>query len=294
MAKKFLALSLLLVGLQLSGCGSLFYWPEPGLRGTPDQLGMSYRDVYLESDRGNKLHGWFFPAAGESKGLIYFLHGNAENISTHFAAMTWVTRHDWDMFILDYRGYGLSEGSPDLQGVHHDAYVGLRWALDYSRQQGGKLVVFGQSIGGATAATLASRVPEASQVDALILDSPFANYRQIAREKAAEQWLTWPLQYPLSWLFSNKYSPELSIKQLPQMPLLIMHSCNDRVVGCHHGQKLFTLAKQPKDYWQDEKAPHTAMLNQLNWRRLLIGWLEQKVVQAPAADVGSSSHVDTR
>lgn len=278
MVKKLLITAWLLLTANLSGCGNLFYWPEPGLRGTPDQLGINYQDVHLQTDRGLRLHGWLLPATKQpSKGLIYFLHGNAENISTHFAAMNWITAQGWDLFILDYRGYGLSEGKPDIKGVQHDAYIGLQWALDYAHQQQIPLVLFGQSIGATTAATLASRASEAKQLAAVILDSPFADYRRIAREKAAEHWLTWPLQYPFSWTFSNSYSPRLSIEHLPQIPLLIMHSCADVVISCRHSQELFALAAEPKTYWQDDKAAHISMLNQLNWRRKLLQWLETNI-----------------
>lgn len=276
----------LLVGLLLSsllaGCGSLFYWPEPGLRGTPDQLGIAYQDIYLHTDNGIRLHGWLLPANDQpARGLIYFLHGNAENISTHFAAMNWVTSHGWDLFILDYRGYGLSEGKPGLKGVQHDALTGLRWALEHAQDQQIPVVLFGQSIGASTAATLASRAPQAAQLSGLILDSPFADYRRIAREKAAGHWLTWPLQHPLSWTFSNSYSPRHSIRQLPAMPLLILHSCADPVIDCQHSKDLYALAAEPKEYWQDEQAAHISMLNQLNWRRRLLQWLEQ-YIDSPA------------
>lgn len=275
MVKKLLISLSLLLAAQLSGCGSLFYWPEPGLRGTPDQLGINYQDVHLTTASGLQLHGWLFPTEQPRKGLIYFLHGNAENISTHFAAMNWITSHGWEVFILDYRGYGLSQGKPSLKGVQHDAYVGLQWTLNYGNEQDIPVVLFGQSIGATTAANLAARASEARQLAGVILDSPFADYRRIAREKAAEHWLTWPLQYPFSLTFSNAYSPRHSIAQLPRLPLLIMHSCADRVIACQHSKDLFALAPEPKQYWQDEHAPHIAMLNQLNWRRKLVQWLEQ-------------------
>lgn len=276
MASLFLRLASILLLLQLSGCGSLFYWPEPGLRGTPDQIGITYEDVHLVSQDKTRLHGWLFPVAETEMpvGMIYFLHGNAENISTHFFALNWMTRHGWEVFILDYRGYGLSEGQPGIAGVHQDAYAGLKWALQRAEEQNLPLVMLGQSIGATTAATLMSVAPEADQLAGVVLDSPFSGYRRIAREKLAEHWLTWAFQYPLSWTISDQHSPERYIQLRPAVPLLILHSCGDQIIPCQHGQRLYQLAAEPRLYWQDEKAGHIRMLAQLNWRLELLQWLQ--------------------
>src|SRR5690606_34519752 len=144
-----------LLGLLLAlsaGCGHLFYFPEPGLRGTPAQIGVPYEDVHFQSADGTRLHGWFLPARPEPgaprRGLIYFLHGNAENISTHYVAMSWLNRYGWDLFLIDYRGFGLSEGAPHIRGVNQDARAGLDWAVARARQNKLPLVVYGQSLGG--------------------------------------------------------------------------------------------------------------------------------------------------
>lgn len=271
---------LLALSLLLGGCGHLFYWPEQGLRGTPDQLGLAYEPVDLASDRGLRLHGWFFPVREDSdvpyRGMIYFLHGNAENISTHFSALNWVTRHGWSFFILDYRGYGLSEGSPDIQGVHHDALVGLRWSLQRAQADQVPLVVLGQSIGATTAATLLALAPEAGQVDALVLDSAFSGYRRMAREKMSESWLLWAFQYPLSWLVTDRYSPEQQLHKLPaDLPVLLLHGCADRITPCSHSQRLAALIPEQSSLWLDEQAQHIQMLAQLNWRLALLEWLNQ-------------------
>lgn len=286
MAEVFLSrllkgLTMILVCFSLVGCGHLFYWPEAGLRGTPDQLDMSYRDVFLENNKEQVLHGWWLDARLEGdqqpRGVIYFLHGNAENISTHFAALSWITRHEWHLFILDYRGFGLSEGSPSIAGVHHDAYIGLQWALAESQALSLPLVVVGQSVGGATALTLVALAEEGNQVSGLVIDSAFSGYRRIAREKLSESWITWPFQYLLSWTITDRYSPERHLQDLPEIPLLFLHSCGDPIIPCSHSQRLYHVAQEPKDYWQDEQAGHIRMLMQRNWRQKLLEWLEKTV-----------------
>jgi fermentation-respiration switch protein FrsA (DUF1100 family) len=270
----------LLTGL-LCGCGHLFYLPEPGLRGTPDQLGMPYADVHLHAADGARLHGWWLPARlgdGEhSKGVIYFLHGNAENISTHFAAMSWITFSGWDLFILDYRGFGLSQGSPNIPSVYLDAEAGLKWATHQAQSRQLPLVVLGQSLGGAVAATLIAQSPP-DQVSALILDSAFSSYRRIAREILAQPWLTTLFRYPLAWTIRDDYSPEHFLAQRPPMPLLVMHGCADRVVPCSHGKRLYRLAGEPAWLWLSPDARHQEMLASRHWRTQLLEWLEGQVL----------------
>lgn len=279
------ALALLALVIQLSGCGHLFYWPEKGLRGTPDQLGMPYKDVYLINKQEQKLHGWWLEARLEQQqteqGVIYFLHGNAENISTHFAALSWITRHGWHLFALDYRGFGLSEGTPSISGVHHDAYIGLQWALQEAEQRNLPLVVVGQSIGGATALSVLALAEEGDQVQALVVDSAFSGYRRIAREKLSESWLLWAFQYPLSWTITDRYSPERHVKDLPEIPILFLHSCGDLIIPCSHSQRLYELASEPKDFWQGEREGHISMLMQRNWRQALLEWLPEQGLSQP-------------
>ena len=275
----------LLIGL-LSGCGHLFYYPEPGLRGTPDQLGMPYTDVHLRAADGVHLHGWWLPARlndGErSKGVIYFLHGNAENISTHLGAMSWITLSGWDLFILDYRGYGLSQGTPDIPGVYLDAQAGLEWATQQAQSRQLPLVVLGQSLGGAVAATLIAQSPP-EQISALILDSAFSSYRRIAREILAQPWLTTLFRYPLAWTIRDDYSPERYLAQRPSMPLLVMHGCADPVVPCSHGERLHRIAGEPAWLWLSPNARHQEMLASQHWRAQLLVWLEAQVLAAHRA-----------
>ena len=273
------ALLALLLAL-CAGCGHLFYMPEQGLRGTPDQIGVPYEDVHLTARDGTRLHGWFLPARLEPgqhhRGLIYFLHGNAENISTHYIALSWITRQGWDLFLIDYRGYGLSGGTPHIHGAHLDARAGLDWAVARARQHQQPLVVVGQSLGGATAATLvANSAP--GEVQALVIDSAFSAYRLIAREKLASWWLTYPLSYPLSWTIGDGYSPDRYLAQRPPMPLLILHGCADRVVPCSHGERLYNTASPPVWLWTEPRRQHGEMLYTRHWREQLVQWLDQQV-----------------
>lgn len=259
-----------------TGCSGIYYWPDNNIYFDLNGNNIPYENIYLDGESG-QLHGWYFPSATDkpTKGMIYFLHGNSQNMSAHFAALHWITRYGWSYFIIDYRGFGSSQGTPNIKGVHEDALTGLLWSIDKAQEQNIPLVLFGQSIGAATAATLIGQVEEANQLSGVILDSPFSNYRLVVKEKAAELWFSWPFQHPISWLMDNQYSPDKYIQKRPNIPLLIMHSCADKVVYCTHGKRLFDLSPQPKIYWEDDESRHIQMLLYTPWRIKLLDWLEK-------------------
>ena len=84
---------------------------------TPARIGLAYQDVYLPTPDGVRLHGWYLPAQGEARGTLLFLHGNAENISTHIASVYWLPAQHYNVLLIDYRGYGESTGTPTLPGL---------------------------------------------------------------------------------------------------------------------------------------------------------------------------------
>ena len=107
----------------------MFFQPQTTQYMTPNEIGLAYEDVYFSSTDGTKLHGWFLPAQGKAKGTVLFLHGNAENISTHILSVYWLPAQQYNVFLLDYRGYGLSEGVPDLKGAQEDINIAMNYLL---------------------------------------------------------------------------------------------------------------------------------------------------------------------
>ena len=87
---------------------------------TPSDVGLNYEDVYLTSADGIELHGWFIP--GESEIVLAWFHGNAGNIGDRLDYIKLMhTYVGASIFIFDYRGYGLSQGSPSESGLYLDA-----------------------------------------------------------------------------------------------------------------------------------------------------------------------------
>ncbi|MEW5756655.1 MAG: alpha/beta fold hydrolase [Pseudomonadota bacterium] len=254
----------------------MFFYPQKQLVRTPQDIGLAYEDVTFSSLDGTRLHGWFLPAQGPAKATVVFVHGNAENISTHVAAVYWLPAAGYNVFAFDYRGYGRSEGKESLDGVHLDA----RAALDYVRGRAdvdpARLVLFGQSLGGAvalyTAAT--SQVP----LRAVVVESSFSDYRKIFREKLSDLIITWPLQWPLSFTVSDQYSPLAVIADL-KAPLLVIHGDADPIVPVSHAHALYSAAKGDKTLWIIEQGGHTAAFGPMRevYRPKLVEYLESRL-----------------
>lgn len=240
---------MVLLNSLLSGCTHLFFHPQMEHLITPNQLGLIYEDVFLTSEDSTSLHGWLLPAQGESRGTILFLHGNAENISTHIGSVHWLPEAGYNVFLLDYRGYGKSQGQPNVAGSLADIETALRFVTRDERLNAKGVVVFGQSLGGALAIVASAQSKHRALIQAVITESAFSDFRSIAREKLNAFWLTWPLQYPLSWLVTGDYSPLLAISTLHSTPVLIIHGELDPVVPPHHGERLYAAAREPHQLW---------------------------------------------
>jgi fermentation-respiration switch protein FrsA (DUF1100 family) len=275
-------LFLVVVSLGLGGCSNMFFFPWQGHVQTPERLGLKYEDVYFNAGDGTRLHGWFLPAQGKSAGTILFLHGNAENVSTHIMSVRWLPERGFSVFLLDYRGYGASAGKPTLAGVQDDMDSALRMLIARPEVDPGRIVVFGQSLGGAIAIYNVAHSPHRRHIRALAVESAFSGHRRITREKLSEFWLTWPLQYPLSWTVSDKYSPARAVAAVSPIPLLIIHGDKDPIVPAHHAQRLFEPAREPKQLWIVPDGGHIQAFQRESYRGRFVAWLAE-VLAAPAA-----------
>ena len=119
---NFLLLLIPMLLLFVAGCTSQFFIPMQQHVRTPTDIGLTYDNIGFESSDGTSLHGWWLPANGRAKATILFLHGNAENISTHIGSVHWLPAAGYNVFLFDYRGYGKSAGAVELDGIMRDAH----------------------------------------------------------------------------------------------------------------------------------------------------------------------------
>ncbi len=275
--KKIIFSLLIIFIVGITGCTSFFFYPQKQLLDNCAAQKFSPEDVWFKASDGVNLHGWFFSGGANAKGTILVLHGNAENLSTHVNSVLWLVQAGFNLFIFDYRGYGKSEGSPEIQGVHLDAEAALKTLLSLPRAGGKRIIVLGQSLGGAIAVYTTANSPYKDSITALVIDSAFSGYRLIAREKLSQFYITWPLQYPLSFLVSDSYSPIRWIRKVSPVPLLIIHGEQDPVVPIHHGQILYDEALPPKKFWMSPVPGHVNSFADEGVREELVRYLTTDV-----------------
>jgi len=267
---------LLILCFLLTACSRPFFYPDQHIRLTPDKLGINYHDVSLTAKDGTVLHAWHLSPKTKAKGVILFLHGNAENISTHIHNVSWLYEAGYEVLLLDYRGYGLSPGRPTLPNVFQDIDSAAHWLSDRSHSQKLPAYWLGQSLGASLSSYYLSH-HKVEGLKAVILDAPFSSYKSISREKFSELWLTWPLQYPLSWLIDNRYSPNKAVHKWPQLPLLVFSSSKDPIVPNHHTLKLLEQfnAGTSKIEHINTNSTHTGTYNHPAYREKTLNFLNK-------------------
>ncbi len=212
----------------------LMYFPITRLQMIPTQVGLPYEDVNFDTRDGLRLHGWYIPAQGASHTVLFF-HGNAGNISHRLESLAIFHRLGLNTFIIDYRGYGNSQGSPDEHGTYQDALAAWEHLRRQKQIKPGDIILFGRSLGGAVAAWLATQVNPRG----LILESTFTSLPDLG---ADHYWFL-----PVRWLSRYHYDTQARLTAL-SVPVLIVHSRDDRIVSFHHAQNLYAAANPPKRF----------------------------------------------
>lgn len=231
----FVVLILFVVYVKYLEKKSVFF-PDAKLKATPADAGLEYDDVHFETKDQVTLHGWLVKVKHDPQKAptLLFLHGNAGNIGDRVDKVRFFHELDMNVFIIDYRGYGRSEGRPTESGVYRDA----RDAFDYLKSRediGQDIIVYGASLGGAVAIDLAVHRP----VKALIVDSSFTSAADMAKVI---------LPVTPAFLLSVKWDSKQKIKEL-DIPKLFFHSREDKVVPYPLGRRLFEAAPEPKEFF---------------------------------------------
>ena len=115
-----------------------------------------------------------------------------------------------------------------------------------------------------------------------MVESAFFSHRQITREKLAGFWLTWPLQWPLSWTVSDEYSPSAAVAGVSPISLLIIHGDRDPIVPPQHGQRLYDLAREPKQLWVIPGGGHIQAFQNQIYRDRFVAYLTEVLSESPA------------
>lgn len=218
----------------------LIYFPCRYPRGDWNPAGLDLDEVWLRTDDGVRLHGWFCRCQPVTRRpdddgrVLLYCHGNAGNVTTRADIIrAWQRHFGLDVLIFDYRGYGKSEGRPDEGGLYRDSRSAYAWLTQTRGLPPESVVLLGRSLGGAVAMELALAVPHRS----LILESTFTSLPNLAA--TLYPW------FPVRYLMRSQFDVYRRISQY-RRPVLIIHGSADELVPCSQAVELFRLAAEPK------------------------------------------------
>jgi fermentation-respiration switch protein FrsA (DUF1100 family) len=215
--------------------GMIFY-PTKDVDQSPTDWGMAFEEVDIEAADGIRLHGWFIPRDGANRVLLFF-HGNAGNISHRGDTIHLFHRLGMNVLIIDYRGYGKSQGTPSEAGLYRDARAAWDYLVDEKQYSKQDIIIFGRSLGGAVAADLAMAVKPGG----LILESTFSSARDMARQ----------IFSVITYLLHIRYSFD-TVDKLAHInsPVLVLHSREDEIIPHAQGIKVYEAANEPKQFFE--------------------------------------------
>jgi len=231
----------------------------PGRVATPDEYDLPYENLTLETPDGLKIRGYLMRqqvrlssaltgnpgAPDEEKDRAYsrirptviLFHGNAGNIGNHipFARMFYVNMR-CNVLLMSYRGYAKSEGTPNEKGLRIDAQTTLDFITSDPNLRNTKVILHGQSLGGAVAIDLASRNPE--KIHGIILENTFLSIPTLIPT-------IMPILSSFTRFCNQRWDSAEAITLIPPTtPMLLLSGLQDEVVPASHMAKLFEIASQ--------------------------------------------------
>ncbi|HEX6704294.1 MAG TPA: alpha/beta fold hydrolase [Albitalea sp.] len=253
----------------LGACAEPFFFhPDAATYMPRRNLGATVEDIGFDSG-GSTLHGWWMPAIGTARATVVHCHGNAANISNHARLVAWLPAEHINVLTFDYRGFGASEGTPSLNGVVEDTRAAI--AAARRRAPGLPLVLFGQSLGGATAVRAAA---EEDDIRLLVIEGAFAGYRDIVRDATRGTVLSVVALVASSTLPQRSGDPVNAMARL-RMPVLVVHGDHDRVVPIEHSEQLYAAAAGPKRFVRVHDGAHLDAMTRPGIRKEFLAAVEQ-------------------
>lgn len=212
----------------------IFFPDMPGrqLEMYPNNINLTFEDVYTKTEDGETIHGWFVPAE-DARVTLLFSHGNAGNISHRLESIALFNSLGLNVLIYDYRGYGQSTGAISEQGFYKDVMSMYQFLTGQKGIKPENIVLFGRSLGAAIASQLATRV----KAGGVILESPFTSVPDMGAR-------LYPF-LPVRLLSRFKLSNVAHVKNI-KLPVLLVHSRDDEIIPYKQGEEVYEAAHEPK------------------------------------------------
>jgi len=225
-------LVLIVVSVRYVESKSIFY-PARSIAATPADIGLPFEDAFIKTQDNVTINAWLVKSS-LGRGTLVFCHGNAGNIGDRLEKILLFHQLGMNVLIIDYRGYGKSQGRPGEAGIYQDAVA----AYDYLRSRNdidhSAIIGYGASLGGAVVIDLAAK----RDLAALIIHSSFTNAADMAKTI-----------YPFipSFLLATKLNSVVKVRTITT-PKLFIHSRADEVVPFRLGERLYQAAAKPKEF----------------------------------------------
>jgi len=228
----------LLLSLRFFEKQLIFFPNYPGrLAGDWKPAGLEVEEVWLRAADGIRLHAWWISGSGAEFTFVVF-HGNAGNISHRAEVYGFLRDLPANVLAMEYRGYGRSEGVADEEGFYRDAEA----AHDYLVKERGieprRIIPFGQSLGSAIAADLASK----QEVGGAVLEAPFGSAKAVARR------VYWFLP-GLGFVVKSRFETAEKLARV-RAPVLVVHCADDPVIAFSLGEEVYRQARDPKIFFR--------------------------------------------
>lgn len=225
----------------------LLFFPESLPQDFDYSLPENAEEVFFDTEDGARINALWYRVEDsnedveESSGVILYFHGNAGSLRTWKSVAPQILSTGYDLFIIDYRGFGKSTGKLSEKGLYADGRGAYRELLarGYEPED---IVVLGRSIGTGIACEIAAT----EEIGALILETPFTSMVELATEYI-------PVLPRL--ILNYKFKNEKKAAQI-DVPTLIIHGDRDEVIPIEHGRAIFEAFSEPRKLVELNGASH--------------------------------------
>jgi len=236
----------------------MLFFPRPLVGAAPS--GSHVESVEIVAEDGIRLRGWLVKSEQSPAPLIVYFGGNAEEVS--WLAATGAERSGWSMLLMNYRGYGHSEGRPSEGRLFADAVRIYDWAAGRAGVDARRIVGMGRSLGSAVAIYLATQRPLAG----LVLVTPFDSITAVAQRH-------YPF-LPVRWLLRHPFD-SLSRAGAITVPTLMLVAGRDTIIPPVHARRLYERWPGPKRWIEFPGADHDTISSEPGYWRAITTFLAE-------------------
>lgn len=281
--KTWLFVSLLF----MQGCTANYflYSPNDDIHYRTSDFKHPVSDTFVRAKSGNTLHFQHHQSQAQ-KGVVVHFHGNRGNLSQTVEKVLWLVDEGYDLLLVDYSGYGKSSGKATRDNLRRDAETVFEYASEIDADH---KIIIATSMGGAIALDGLSASGLASEFDLLVIDSSFESYQMLARDVVANVPIASWFSSKIPSLVSDERAPFENIKALSQIPILITHCEDDKLIPIARSEALLQHVAGEADFWRFAGCEHARTFTDAfpnNQARLLAFIAQNKQLVAERRKLG--------